>query len=136
MRREATERFVRAAPGADFTALTGILAPDVAVWTDGGGPRRQAGLRPVRGRDRAVRLFTSYAARRGPARAGDPPPARQRRRRGGAVPGRRLLRGDGHLTPEGDQVSGVHTVTHPGKLRQVRPDGMEDAADAATPPAC
>ncbi|WP_409467670.1 sigma factor [Streptomyces sp. HC307] len=64
VRREATERFVRAALGGDIAALMEVLAPDATVWTDSGGNRR-AGLRPVHGRDKAVRLLTGYAARRG-----------------------------------------------------------------------
>ncbi|WP_078917118.1 RNA polymerase sigma factor SigJ [Streptomyces sp. NRRL S-813] len=137
VRREATERFVRAALGGDIAALMEILAPDVTVWTDGGGRRRQAGLRPVHGRDKAVRLLTSYAAQRTPREL----EIRHRRVNGddAAV----LFQGDApfavmvmDLTPEGDQVSGVYIVTNPDKLQHVRPDDTEDAADAATPPAC
>lgn len=64
VRREATERFVRAAIGGDIASLMEILAPDVTVWTDSGGNRKPAGLRPVQGRDKAVRLINSFAARR------------------------------------------------------------------------
>lgn len=68
VRRQATERFVDAALGGDITALMEILAPDVTVWTDGGGKAgRGAGLRPVRGRDKAARLLAGYATRRGAA---------------------------------------------------------------------
>ena len=126
VRREATERFVRAALGGDITALMEILAPDVTVWTDGGGKRRPAGLRPVHGRDKAVRLITSYAARRGPQQLD----LRYRRVNGddAAV----LFQGDSpyavmvmDLTPEGDQVSGVYIVTNPDKLTHVHKDEEE-----------
>lgn len=36
-RREVTERFVGAALGGDLDALLEVLAPDVTLWTDGGG---------------------------------------------------------------------------------------------------
>ncbi|MCX5425676.1 RNA polymerase sigma factor SigJ [Streptomyces sp. NBC_00078] len=127
VRREATERFVRAAFGGDIAALMEILAPDVTVWTDGGGKRRPAGLRPVHGRDKAVRLITSYAARRGPQNLD----LRYRRVNGdeAAV----LFEGDSpyavmvmDLTPEGDRVSDVYIVTNPDKLTHVHKDEDED----------
>ncbi|MET9381643.1 sigma-70 family RNA polymerase sigma factor [Streptomyces sp. NPDC002928] len=129
VRREATERFVRAALGGDIGALMEILAPDVTVWTDGGGNRKPAGLLPVHGRDRAVRLITAYAARRGPRNLD----LRYRRVNGddAAV----LFQGDApyavmvmDLTPEGDQVSGVYIVTNPEKLTHVHKDEAEDEA--------
>ncbi|MCX5052330.1 MULTISPECIES: RNA polymerase sigma factor SigJ [unclassified Streptomyces] len=130
VRREATERFVRAAFGGDIAALMEILAPDVTVWTDGGGKRRPAGLRPVHGRDKAVRLITSYAARRGPQNLD----LRYRRVNGddAAV----LFEGDSpyavmvmDLTPEGDRVSDVYIVTNPDKLTHVHKDEDEDQAE-------
>ncbi|MEV6945374.1 RNA polymerase sigma factor SigJ [Streptomyces sp. NPDC051172] len=127
VRQEATERFVRAALGGDIAELMEILAPDVTVWTDGGGNRRPAGLRPVHGRDKAVRLITSYATRRGPQHLD----LRYRRVNGddAAV----LFQGDSpyavmvmDLTPEGDRVNGVYIVTNPDKLTHVHKDDEED----------
>jgi RNA polymerase sigma-70 factor (TIGR02957 family) len=43
-----TARFLAAASGGDINELMAMLAPDVALWTDGGGKVRQA-LRPVVG---------------------------------------------------------------------------------------
>ncbi|MFI8235234.1 RNA polymerase sigma factor SigJ [Streptomyces sp. NPDC085900] len=120
VRREATERFVRAALGGDIAELMEILAPDVTVWTDGGGKRKQAGLRPVHGRDKAVRLIASYAGRR----AAQGLELRYRRVNGddAAV----VFQGDSpyavmvmDLTPEGDRVSGLYIVTNPDKLTHV-----------------
>ncbi|WP_086729732.1 RNA polymerase sigma factor SigJ [Streptomyces carpinensis] len=134
VRREATERFVRAALGGDIAALMEILAPDVTVWTDGGGRRRQAGLRPVHGRDKAVRLLTSYAARRTPR------DLEIRHRRVNGDDAAVLFEGEApyavmvmDLTPEGDRVSGVYIVTNPDKLHHVRADG---AAEDPRPPTC
>jgi RNA polymerase sigma factor (sigma-70 family) len=127
VRQEATERFVRAALGGDIAELMEILAPDVTVWTDGGGNRRPAGLRPVHGRDKAVRLITSYAARRGPQHLD----LRYRRVNGddAAV----LFQGDSpfavmvmDLTPEGDRVNGVYIVTNPDKLTHVHKDEEDE----------
>ncbi|KKW63192.1 RNA polymerase sigma24 factor [Mycolicibacterium elephantis] len=47
-RRAATERFFAATVGGDVNALMELLAPDVTLWTDGGGKVRQA-MRPVVG---------------------------------------------------------------------------------------
>lgn len=122
VRREATERFVRAAVGGDIAALMEILAPDVTVWTDAGGKRKPAGLRPVHGRDKVVRFFGSYARRGGGAGHLD---LTYRRVNGddAAV----LFQGEEpyavlvlDLTPDGDRVSGVYVVSNPDKLTHVR----------------
>ncbi|WP_369192823.1 RNA polymerase sigma factor SigJ [Streptomyces djakartensis] len=115
VRREATERFVRAALGGDIAELMEVLAPDVTAWTDAGGKRRPANLRPVHGRDKVVRLITS--GRGGPRH----PVFRYRRVNGddAAV----LFDGDApyavlvlDLTPEGDRVRGIYVVANPDKL--------------------
>ncbi|GAA2063631.1 RNA polymerase sigma-70 factor [Streptomyces albiaxialis] len=122
VRRQATERFVAAALGGDIGSLMEILAPDVTVWTDGGGARRAAGLRPVRGRDKAARLLAGYAGRRT-----EDMDVHHRRVNGddAAV----LFTGDSpfavmvmDLTPEGDQVSAVYIVTNPEKLTHIHPE--------------
>lgn len=81
VRREATERFVRAALGGDIAALMEVLAPDVTAWTDS---RRQTqagepapGARPGQGGPPAhVR-----ARRSAQPRLALPPRQRRRRRR-------------------------------------------------------
>ncbi|WP_069760760.1 RNA polymerase sigma factor SigJ [Streptomyces sp. LUP47B] len=124
VRREATERFVRAALGGDIAELMEILAPDVTVWTDGGGMRKQA-LRPVHGREKAARLLTGYAKRGGAQALGASMELRYRRVNGddAAV----LFEHDSpyavivlDLTPEGDRVSNLFVVTNPDKLTHVR----------------
>lgn len=124
VRREATERFVRAAIGGDVASLMEILAPDVTVWTDSGGNRKPAGLRPVHGRDKAVRLINSFASRRR-----GPRDLTLRYRRVNGDDAAVLFEGDSpyavmvmDLTPEGDQVSGVYIVTNPEKLTHVHKD--------------
>ncbi|WUI00836.1 RNA polymerase sigma factor SigJ [Spirillospora sp. NBC_00431] len=53
--RAAAERFLHAAFGGDLAALLEVLAPDVTLWTDGGGQIRAA-LHPIRGRDKVARF--------------------------------------------------------------------------------
>ncbi|WP_406162933.1 MULTISPECIES: RNA polymerase sigma factor SigJ [Streptomyces] len=124
VRREATERFVRAALGGDIAELMEVLAPDVTVWTDGGGMRKQA-LRPVHGREKAARLLNGYAKRGGAQALGLGLEVRYRRVNGddAAV----LFDHDSpyavivlDLTPEGDRVSNLFVVTNPDKLTHVR----------------
>lgn len=127
VRREATERFVRAALGGDIAALMEILAPDVTVWSDGGGNRRPAGLRPVHGRDKVARLLTGHVNRHG---IGDLE-VRFRQVNGdaaavlfqGAEPFAVMVV---DLTPEGDRVSGVYIVSNPEKLTRVERGDAEE----------
>jgi RNA polymerase sigma factor (sigma-70 family) len=121
VRREATERFVRAAVGGDIAELMEILAPDVTVWTDGGGMRKQA-LRPVHGREKAARLLNGYAKRGGARALG----LELRYRRVNGDDAAVLFDHDSpyavivlDLTPEGDQVSNLFVVTNPDKLTHV-----------------
>ena len=60
--RAATERFVAAATGGDINTLMGVLAPDVTLWTDGGGKVRQA-MRPITGADRVATWFAAIGTR-------------------------------------------------------------------------
>lgn len=60
--REVTERFFAAATGGDINTLMQLLAPDVTLWTDGGGKVRQA-MRPVVGADKVATWFAAIATR-------------------------------------------------------------------------
>ncbi|KQW07085.1 RNA polymerase sigma factor SigJ [Streptomyces sp. Root369] len=122
VRREATERFVRAALGGDIAELMEVLAPDVTVWTDGGGMRKQA-LRPVHGREKAARLLNGYAKRGGAQALG----LELRYRRVNGDDAAVLFEHDSpyavivlDLTPEGDRVSNLFVVTNPDKLTHVQ----------------
>ena len=66
-----TERFFAAATGGDINTLMELLAPDVTLWTDGGGKVRQA-MRPVVGARPGGRVVRRPSAR-GPTRASSPP---------------------------------------------------------------
>ncbi len=54
--RVVTERFFAAATGGDINTLMGLLAPDVTLWTDGGGKVRHV-MRPITGAARIATLF-------------------------------------------------------------------------------
>jgi RNA polymerase sigma-70 factor (ECF subfamily) len=60
--QELVERFLVACGGGDVDGLLSLLAPDVVVWTDGGG-RARAAPRPVVGPARATRFLINVAKR-------------------------------------------------------------------------
>jgi RNA polymerase sigma-70 factor (TIGR02957 family) len=61
-KRELTERFFAATTGGDINELMELLAPDVTLWTDGGGKVRQA-IRPIIGADKVIRWLAGAASR-------------------------------------------------------------------------
>jgi len=61
-KRQATERFFAATAGGDINELMSLLAPDVTLWTDGGGKVRQA-IRPIVGADNVARWIAGAARR-------------------------------------------------------------------------
>jgi RNA polymerase sigma-70 factor (ECF subfamily) len=116
VRRQVTERFVAAAFGGDLGALMEILAPEVTLWTDGGGKVRTAALRPVHGRDKVARLIAGGASRA-------PQDFDIRYRSVNGDPSALLFSADApfavmviDLNPAGDQVSGIYAVFNPEKL--------------------
>ncbi|GID29212.1 RNA polymerase sigma-70 factor [Paractinoplanes brasiliensis] len=58
--REVTDRFLAAAAGGDINGLLQLLAPDVTLWTDGGGKVRQA-RKPVSGAQRVAAWMAGVA---------------------------------------------------------------------------
>lgn len=60
--RAVTERFFAAAAGGDINTLMELLAPDVTLWTDGGGKVRQA-MRPVHGAQRVAAWLAGVGTR-------------------------------------------------------------------------
>ncbi|MCI3221223.1 RNA polymerase sigma factor SigJ [Streptomyces sp. NP-1717] len=120
VRQQVTERFLAAALGGDLDALLEILAPDVVMWSDGGGKAQGAvGLRPIRGRDSVARLLAVVAPSSGKA-------LRIAFRSVNGDPAVLLLAGDApyavvvvDLTPEGDQVCGIYAIANPDKLSHV-----------------
>ncbi|GAA3388183.1 RNA polymerase sigma factor SigJ [Cryptosporangium minutisporangium] len=118
VREAVTARFVAALRGGDLAAFLELLAPDVTLWTDGGGKAR-AVPRPVTGRDAVARVLAAIGSR---------------------YPDRfdveyRLVNGDLSLLLHADgapfgvmvldladdgSIPGVYTITNPDKLTAVR----------------
>ena len=59
-RERLTQRFVEACRGGDADALLGLLAEDVALWTDGGGKARAA-LNPIHGQYGVARFLLAIS---------------------------------------------------------------------------
>ncbi len=119
LRRHVTERFLAAALGGDLEALLKVLAPDVTLWTDGGGKGPATSLRPVRGRDNVARLLLAVAAH-------VPGTLAVRDRRVNGDPSAVLFDSDSpiavlvlDLTPRRHQVCRIYSVTNPDKLSGV-----------------
>ncbi|HZE38655.1 MAG TPA: RNA polymerase sigma factor SigJ [Stackebrandtia sp.] len=119
VQRQVTERFVAATLGGDLKALLDILAPDVTLWTDGGGKGPATSLRPVHGRDAVANLFVAVGAN---ASAGFHVTYRQVNGDPSALvfnaraPFAVLVL---DLDPNGDLVRGVYSVTNPDKLTRI-----------------
>jgi RNA polymerase sigma factor (sigma-70 family) len=129
LQQQVTERFIAAALGGDLTGLMTLLAPDVTLWTDGGGKVRSA-LRPVQGRARVARMLTGYAARRLPQSLDI------QYRQVNGDPSAVVFSGDSpyavmvmDLSPDNDAVTDIYLVTNPDKLSRVRPDDADDPGD-------
>jgi RNA polymerase sigma-70 factor, ECF subfamily len=60
VRRRVTEEFLAAAFGGDLRRLLELLAPDVTMWTDGGG-KAKAARRPIHGADKVARFTIGIA---------------------------------------------------------------------------
>jgi RNA polymerase sigma factor (sigma-70 family) len=117
VQKKVTERFVAAAFGGDIGALMELLAPDVTMWTDGGG--RAGGLRPIEGREKVVRLISGVTARL-------PSDLVVRYRTVNGDPSAVIFADDSpfavmvlDLSPEDDQIRGIYGVTNPDKLSHI-----------------
>ncbi len=61
-KRAVTERFFAASVGGDINELMELLAPEVTLWTDGGGKVRQA-MRPIIGAANVARWLAGTVTR-------------------------------------------------------------------------
>jgi RNA polymerase sigma factor (sigma-70 family) len=129
VQQKVTERFIDAALGGDLGSLMEMLAPDVTMWTDGGGKVRTAGLRPVIGREKVCRLLAGYASR-------TPKDIGIQYRHVNGDPSAVVFSEDSpyavlvmDLTPESDQVRGIYAVVNPDKLARVRSGEAEEPTE-------
>ncbi|CAG6396983.1 RNA polymerase sigma factor SigJ [Streptomyces cocklensis] len=121
LQRQVTERFIAAALGGDLTELMSLLAPEVTLWTDGGG-KANAALRPVSGQEKVAKLITGYAANRLPESVDI------RYRQVNGDPSVVVFSGDSptavmvvDLDADSDRVTDIYLVTNPDKLSGVSP---------------
>jgi RNA polymerase sigma-70 factor, ECF subfamily len=114
--RELLRVFVAATQRGDTEALTGLLARDAVLWTDG-GDKVKAARKPVDRAERIARVLVSIASR-------EPPGLRVRRVRVNGDPG---LRTDTASGPRGvialelaeGEIVGIRIVANPDKLRHL-----------------
>jgi RNA polymerase sigma-70 factor (ECF subfamily) len=120
--REVTERFLTAAAGGDINTLMQLLAPDVTLWTDGGGKVRHA-TRPVVGAQKVATWMSGVSQR--PYEGVDPADMTFEVLELNGVTGV-VISGAGRvigtlavdLDDEG-RISGILNVANPDKLRAV-----------------
>ncbi|GAA2142400.1 RNA polymerase sigma-70 factor [Actinomadura napierensis] len=121
-RRAATERFFDAVVGGDVNRLMESLAPDVTMWTDGGGKVR-APKKLVHGVDLVGRFLSGIRDR--PYEGVDPSEWRMRRVEINGAP---ALVVDGPDRPmsaitvavgDDGRVEEIHMVANPDKLRAI-----------------
>ena len=120
--REVTERFFAAAIGGDINALMQLVAPDVTLWTDGGGKVRQA-MRPIIGADRVATWFAAIGQR--PYQDVDPADMAIEMVELNGGPGI-VFTGAGRVIAtisldldDTGRVAAIHNVANPDKLRAV-----------------
>jgi RNA polymerase sigma-70 factor (ECF subfamily) len=122
-RRRVTERFFAAALGGDVNELMEVLAPDVTLWTDGGGKVRAA-LRTISGAGKVGRWLAAVADGR-PYAGVHPRDMWMDPAQINGIPGA-VIRGPagpiGILTVDiaaDGRVGAIHLVANPDKLRTV-----------------
>ncbi|MQA04905.1 MAG: sigma-70 family RNA polymerase sigma factor [Streptosporangiales bacterium] len=118
VQRQVTERFIAASGGGDLAALMQLLAPDVTLWTDGGGKVRRASLHPIHGADKVARFLIGVAQQSGVVEV--------RYRFVNGDPSALLFAGESPLTAlvldlgdDGTRVEGVYAVGNPDKLTRI-----------------
>ncbi|WP_199487464.1 RNA polymerase sigma-70 factor [Actinomadura spongiicola] len=121
-RRAATERFLDVVVGGDINRLMEVLAPDVTLWTDGGGKVRAA-RRVIEGVTKVARWLSKVVGQ--PYRGVEPEDMRIRRVDVNGEPALLVEGPDGPLgtitvdVDEDNLVRAVHLVANPDKLTAV-----------------
>lgn len=130
--RALAQRFFAACVDGDIPALVDMLAPDVVMWTDGGGKARAA-LRPIVGASKSARFLAAIApalpetTRFTAALVNGQP--------GFVVVDGTTVTGAVELDIVAGQIVGVSVVVNPDKLSRLKvvsPDGPALAAEPRT----
>lgn len=116
--RQMIARFMQAAASDDPKQIASLLAPDVVLYTDGGG-KRQAALNPIYGADKVLRFTLGVLSKFGPPDGFQIEPAEIN-----GTPGLLLRTAEGldsALTVELDSelIRAVYLVRNPDKLRRI-----------------
>ncbi len=114
--RRVTEEFLAACLGGDIGRMMELLAPDVVVWSDGGG-KAQAALRPLYGADKTVRWLLGVAQRLPDVAAA---PVLVNGRAGVVITSRGAIDSvaSADLGPDG-RITALHLIRNPDKLRHI-----------------
>ncbi|MGH8792740.1 MAG: RNA polymerase sigma-70 factor [Stackebrandtia sp.] len=117
--RQVTETFMTAVQDGDVARLMNVLAPDVALWTDGGGKVRAA-LNVIHGADKAARFLAAII--RDPWQGVRPEDIAYRECDVNGVPGVAAWHTGGLLglisvDVADDRINAVHIVVNPDKLQ-------------------
>ncbi|MDL4772095.1 MULTISPECIES: RNA polymerase sigma-70 factor [Thermomonosporaceae] len=121
-RRAVTERFLDAALGGDINRLMEVLAPDVTLWTDGGG-KVKAARRTIHGATKVGRFLAAVVGH--PYGGVLPKDMRVRRIEANGEPSMVIEGPGGPLTTitcdvdDAGLVRAVHIVANPDKLRAI-----------------
>jgi RNA polymerase sigma-70 factor (ECF subfamily) len=117
---EVLDRFRDAVAGGDLVALMDVLAPDVVLFTDGGGLRKAA-LRPIHGADKVLRWMLGVLGSNPATLTFDVAPIN-------GQPAMRIF-GDGVLDvvatirADGGLVTALYLVRNPDKLARAQGPG-------------
>ncbi|MFG2090644.1 MULTISPECIES: RNA polymerase sigma-70 factor [unclassified Spirillospora] len=121
-RRQATERFFDAVLGGDINRLMEVLAPDVALWTDGGGKVRAA-RRVIHGATKVGRWLSAITGQ--PYAGVEPADMRVRRVHINGEPALVVDGPDGPISTvtadidDEGRILAVHLVANPDKLHAI-----------------
>jgi RNA polymerase sigma-70 factor, ECF subfamily len=119
-RRLVTTRFIDATLGGDINALMEVLAPDVTLWTDGGG-KVPAPRRSILGADNVGRWILGVTGR--PYVGVEPADMSWESTELNGVPGILINGPDGPISTvtvdvdDAGRVAAIHVVANPDKLR-------------------
>lgn len=121
-RRAATDRFLEVVLGGDINQLMQVLAPDVTLWTDGGG-KVKAALRVIDGDQKVARWLAGITGR--PYVGVEPEDMRMRHVHLNGEPALIVDGPDGPIgtltvdIDDAGRIHAIHLVANPDKLTAV-----------------